>query len=285
MAKKFILLTGASTGIGRATALELAKNGFTVFAGVRNEKDATAIKSENIDTLQPIILDVTKSDQIEQAFQTLTKTCGDDGLCALINNAGINYIAPFELSDEAKERQLMEVNVFGMINTTRKMIPLLQKYVKHDTAGAKIINIGSIGGAIGLPWEFSYHLSKFAVLGLSQSLRFELAPLGIKVTCVMPGGVKTLIFDKSISEGKKIEIPVGHQNYEYYKKNIDNFAAMAEKLSENTMPPEKLARKILNLVNSANPPLKLITGVDAKVINFLAKLNLTDLLGRQLAKK
>ena len=285
MAKKFILLTGASTGIGRATALELAKNGYTVFAGVRNDRDAAAIKNENIETLLPIILDVIKAEHIEQAFKTLTLTCGDDGLCALINNAGINYVAPFELSDEAKERQLMDVNVFGMINTTRKMIPLLQKYVRHDTAGAKIINVGSIGGAIGLPWEFSYHVSKFAVLGLSHSLRFELAPLGIKVTCVMPGGVNTPIFDKSLSEGVKLLIPHDHQNHDYYRKNIDNFAAVAQKLSKNAMPPEKLARKILNLVNSTNPPLKLITGVDAKVLNFLAKYNLTNVLAGQLVKK
>lgn len=286
MEKKNVLLTGASTGIGRATAIEFAKNGYTVFAGVRSDKDVDSLKGESISTLIPVKLDVTNAAQIEQVYNDLERICGADGLCALINNAGINYVAPFELSDENKIRGLMEVNVFGMINTTRKMLPLLQKYAQQNSdTGAKLINIGSIGGAIGLPWEFSYHVSKFAVLGFSASLRFELAPLGIKVTCIMPGGVKTPIFDKSIVEGKKSSLPDTHPNYEYYKKNLENLDNMAAQLAKNAMLPEKLAKKILKVAQSAHPPLKVIAGVDAKVMNVFVKMNLSNIITNQLVKK
>jgi NAD(P)-dependent dehydrogenase (short-subunit alcohol dehydrogenase family) len=280
----YILLTGASTGIGKATALHLAKNGFTVFAGVRNAQDSAMLQAENLPTLHPIILDVTKAEDIAQTVQMLQETCGDEGLHALINNAGINYIAPFELSDEAKVRQVMEVNVFGMINMSREMLPLLQKNAKQSPKSAKIINIGSIGSAFGLPWEFSYHTSKFAVLGLSQSLRFELEALNIKVVCIMPGGIKTEIFTKS---GKTAETSVAEmkgENAAYYTRNLKNMIASVKRYDSLALAPERVALKIEKAIRAQNPRLKILVGLDAKLIHSLVWLGLTSLLKRVFVK-
>jgi NAD(P)-dependent dehydrogenase (short-subunit alcohol dehydrogenase family) len=279
------LITGASTGIGKTTAIELAKAGYTVFAGVRNDKDFQNLQNEDLSALHPIILDVTKLADIEKAVEALKSFCGNNGLAALINNAGINYVAPFELADEQKVRNLMEVNFFGMMNLSQKMIPLLQKYGKTNPKGAKIINISSIGGAIGIPWEFSYHASKFAVLGMSQSLRFELEALNIKVACVMPGGVKTPFFQKSGDDTIALKAQLTGENADYYAKSASLMWDNARNFERFATAPEVVARRIQRAIEQTSPPLKIIIGTDAKIIHFLVWMGWTGLLKGQFVRK
>jgi NAD(P)-dependent dehydrogenase (short-subunit alcohol dehydrogenase family) len=280
-----IIITGASTGIGRTTAVALAKAGYTVFAGVRSQQDVQNLNNEQIATLRPIILDVTREADIMQTVEMLTEACGSDGLAALINNAGINYIMPFELSDVQKVRQLMEVNFFGMMILSQQLIPLLQQYGKKDPKGAKIINVGSIGSAIGIPWEFSYHASKFAVLGMSQSLRFELEPLNIKVACVMPGGVKTPFFKKSGEETVAAKAQIMGENADYYRKNVSLMWDNALNFERFATAPEVVAKRIQRTIERNTPPLKVIIGLDAKIIHFLVRMGWTGLLKGQFVKK
>lgn len=282
MKNKFILLTGASTGIGNATAQRMAQSGYTVFAGVRSEKDAAILRGYNLPTLQPLILDVTQKSDIENAFQFIDSQVGTHGLTAVINNAGINYIAPFELSEEAKVRQLMEVNLFGLIHVSQRFLPLLQRYGQQNSDGAKIVNIGSIGSTIGIPWEFSYHASKFAVLGLSESWRFELAKLNIKVTCLLPGGVRTPFFHKSNADtDPKQQARLMGENANYYSKNLEKMAKNAQQFERFASAPEKVALKIEQAIVSKNPSLKILVGMDAKIIYFLTKMGWTGLLKSQ----
>jgi short-subunit dehydrogenase len=285
MTQQNILITGASSGIGKETAMALARSGYTVFAGVRSEKDAQDLAKEGLNNLKPLILDVTKSEQIDTAFEFLKTACGSDGLMGLINNAGINYMSPFEISDETKERQLMEVNVFGLINLTKKMLPLLQNYVEKGRSTAKIVNIGSIGSVLGIPWQYSYHVSKFAVWGLSQSLRYELAPLSIKVSCVMPGGVKTPFFQKAEQSGQFSSTQINGKNGAYYLKNLNNMEKNAKQFEGFATHPSVLAAKIGKIIASKNPPAKILIGVDAKIINFMMWLGLGSLFTGQFVKK
>ncbi len=280
---KTILITGASTGIGRTTALELAKEGYQVFAGIRNDADAQSLRAENLVNLQPIRLDVSQPDQIAQSVETLKKSCGNAGLAALINNAGINYITPFELADEARVRQLMEVNFFGMMNLTRALLPLLQAYTQTgDTA--KVINIGSIGSKIGLPWEFSYHASKFAVLGMSQALRFELDALGIRVCCVMPGGIRTPFFAKSGEETQQSKKTLTGPNADYYARNMSKMWDAAMQFERFATPPIKVAQSVRRLIERRNPPLRTVIGLDAKLINFLVWAGWENVLKSQFVQ-
>jgi NAD(P)-dependent dehydrogenase (short-subunit alcohol dehydrogenase family) len=282
---EYILLTGASTGIGNATAQHLAKQGYTVFAGIRNQKDADILRGYNLPNLQPIQLNVTKREDIETAFQYIEKTVGSAGLKAVINNAGINYIAPFELSDETKVRQLMEVNVFGLINVSQRFLPLLQFYgQKNKQNTAKIINIGSVGSTIGIPWEFSYHASKFAVLGLTESLRFELEALGIVVTCVLPGGIRTPFFAKSGENTEAVKKTLTGANAEYYANNMSKMWDAALQFERFATPPEKVALKIEKAIKTRKPPLKILVGMDARIIYFLTKMGWQGLLKSQFIK-
>jgi NAD(P)-dependent dehydrogenase (short-subunit alcohol dehydrogenase family) len=285
--KNSVLLTGASTGIGNATAQLLASSGYNVFAGVRSTKDSDALNAYGLATLHPILLDVTQKADIDTAFLQIEKTVGQEGLLAVINNAGINYIAPFELANEAKVRQLMEVNFFGLINVSQRFLPLLQKYKTQQASSntAKIINIGSIGSTIGIPWESSYHASKFAVLGLSESLRFELEDLGIIVTCVLPGGIRTPFFAKT---GESIEIAkqkLSGSNGDYYEGNMSKMQEAAQQFERFSTPPEKVAAVIERAIRSRRPPLKILVGNDAKIIYFLTKMGWTGLLKSQFIKQ
>jgi NAD(P)-dependent dehydrogenase (short-subunit alcohol dehydrogenase family) len=283
--KKTALITGASTGIGRATAIEMAKNGYQTLAGVRNERDRQSLLDEKIEGLEPIILDITQAEHIQQLAADLSKRLKNEGLAALVNNAGINYIMPFELSDEQKVRQLMEVNFFGMVNLSKALLPLLQQYGKKDPKGAKIINVGSIGSAIGIPWEFSYHASKFAVLGMSQSLRFELEALNIKVVCVMPGGVRTPFFRKSGEETQAAKGLIQGENAEYYAKNVSQMWDNALNFERFATAPEKVAMWIRRAIEQQNPRLRLVIGLDAKIINLLVWMGWTGLLKGQFVKR
>jgi NAD(P)-dependent dehydrogenase (short-subunit alcohol dehydrogenase family) len=284
MNEGLILLTGASTGIGRSTARQLAREGYTVLAGVRSERDAQSLRDEQVAGLEPIILDVTKPEQMEQAYQTIRSRVGEQGLRALVNNAGINYVAPFELSDEVKVRHLMEVNVFGLLNLTRRMLPLLQAYARQSGDTAKVVNLGSIGSAIGIPWEHSYHAAKFAVLGLSQSLRFELEPLGIQVSCVMPGGIKTEFMNKSTENSTTALSALTGPNRDYYTRNLTAYGKVAAQVERLGSKPEKVAGVIAKVIRTRRPRLKYLVGADAKLINSLVWFGIPGVLKSQFVK-
>lgn len=276
--KKYVLLTGASTGIGEATARMLDKEGFYVFAGVRKASDGEKLKAAASPRLMPVILDVTQPQQIADSFAYIKGICGAEGLAAVINNAGINYSAPFEFSDTSKVRNLMEVNVFGLIQVSQTFLPLLQDYAIASGEKAKLINIGSIGSAIGIPWEFSYHTAKFAVLGLSQSLRFELEPLGIDVCCVMPGGIKTPFFAKSADSSAEAKAAISGRNEAYYTRNISQMWETAVQFEKMASPPEKVGKTLLHILRARRTRLKYLVGTDAKVIHSLVWLGLSGML-------
>jgi short-subunit dehydrogenase len=265
--EKVVLITGTSTGIGKYTALKLDKLGYKVLAGVRKESDGENLKKESTGKLEYLILDVAKDSDIENSFKIIKEKYGQ--LYALINNAGYNYIDPFEYTDEDKARKVMEVNFFGLYKMTQKFIPLLRNYSKKEKRTSKVINIGSIGSTIGLPFESFYHASKFAVLGLSEALRIELSPQSIKVCAVLPGGIKTEFAKKSHNDAVE---SLGKSNkFEYdYQRNLNYYSEMALKLEKYMADPEIVVKSIENILSKENPKFQHLVGNDA---NFLYRVN------------
>jgi len=266
---KSILITGASSGIGKATAINLAKNNYKVFAGVRNDKDLKMLQTEKLDNLTPVILDVTKPDLIDAVHNQIVDFVGEQGLFALINNAGVNYVMPFELCEERELRKLMEVNVFGAIHLSQKFFSLLQKYKISTGQNSHIINIGSIGSVVGLPWQYIYHVSKFAIYGFTKSLRIELDKLGIKASCVLPGSVETPIFDKTASGIDSKFESLSSINKGYYKKSLENMSGLAVKFRAQALKPEKVGELICKMLEKQNPKVKNVIGLDARLMNFM----------------
>lgn len=274
--EKFILITGTSSGLGKALVRLLSREPYKVIAGVRTEKDKALFA--NNDFIIPVILDVTKPDQVLNAFEKIDTLTRQNGLFALINNAGINYLSAFELADEYQERHLFEVNLFGAMALTRKLLPLMHRYVSTCQGRAKIINISSIGAVFGLPWESAYHASKFAMKGWSQSLRFELEGLRISVCCFMPGGMKTMIFQKSISKQSFSQQNKDHVHYSFYKNNQENMNNVLSGFEKRSSDTVKAARSILKLLDGDNMPAKRYFGADAAFIRIACWLGITGIL-------
>ncbi len=267
--QKNVLITGASTGVGRATAIILSKNGYLVFAGVRNEQDGQALKKLS-QQIEPIILDVTKAEDIENTFRLISEKCRNNGLYALVNNAGINYIDPFENTQEERARYLMEVNFFGMCKMMQTFLPLLRLATKDGTA--KIVNRSSIGGAVGLPWESYYHAAKFAVLGISEALRFEFRKQNVYVSCILPGGIKTDFMTKLKSDVNKSLSNLKPENPAYYKTGLETMIKASEQFGDKiATTPEDVAGTVLKILNKRKPRFKFVVGIDGKMMYFMSK--------------
>ena len=185
MRAKAVLVTGASSGMGKACAVRLAEGGFTVFAAVRKERDAQAIRESCSPRLIPIILDVTKDRSISEAAQTVQDAVGSAGLAGLVNNAGIAVTGPIELVPLEELRRQFEVNVFGQIAVTQALLPLIR------AGRGRIINVGSVGARFALPFGSPLNSSKAAFESISDSMRMELRPWGIHVVLVSPGSIRT----------------------------------------------------------------------------------------------
>jgi short-subunit dehydrogenase len=264
-----VLITGASTGIGKATALLLDKQGYIVFAGVRKPQDGDALKHGSGTKLQPIILDVANAEHIARSAEILVKA-GNGGLFAVINNAGYNYIDPFEFTDEAQARAQMEVNFFGLYKLSQTLIPLLRVQAQTDGA-AHIVNVGSVGSTIGLPWQSFYHASKFAMLGLSESMRLELASQRIHVTAVLPGGIKTPFFQKSSDSAKASLEKLPTASRSRYEKGLNFYQNLGPAVEKFASPPEKVAQSIAKILASNKPSFKHYVGTDANIMKLMIR--------------
>jgi NAD(P)-dependent dehydrogenase (short-subunit alcohol dehydrogenase family) len=184
------VITGASTGIGRATALYLDRQGYRVFAGVRKEADAQSLADDGSDRLTPITIDVTEQRSISSARETVEGAVGKDGLVGLINNAGVGGGGPIETTPLEEYRDVLEVNLIGQIAVTQAFLPLIRR------AKGTIVFIASIGGRVASPFLSPYNSSKFGIEALGESLRHELRPWGIDVVIVEPGSIDTEIWGK-----------------------------------------------------------------------------------------
>src|SRR3954454_13081417 len=185
-----VVVTGASSGIGRTTALRLDADGYRVFAGVRKEADARELSQDGTDRLTPITLDVTHAGQVEAARQQVAEAVGDHGLVGLVNNAGVGGGGPIEFMPLDELRRTLEVNLIGQVAVTQAFIPLVRR------AKGTIVFIASIGGRVASPFMSPYNTSKFAIEALGEWLRHELGPWGSDLGGGEPVSIDTPIWSK-----------------------------------------------------------------------------------------
>lgn len=182
---RFVLVTGASRGLGRDMALHLATHGFEVLAGVRSANDGDRLAAEAPAGIHPVTLDVTDPESIRAATREVERITGDAGLAGLVNNAGIAAFGPLEQQPMAMFEQIFRVNVIGVQALTQALLPALRR------ARGRIVNISSGNGKLVMPFTGAYCASKFALEAMSDSLRMELAPWGMHVVVVEPGAMGT----------------------------------------------------------------------------------------------
>ena len=260
-----VLITGTSTGIGRACALHLDHKGFKIFAGVRKVEDGNALKMESSEKLTPVIIDVADNDSIKEAAKEIAKAVGNEGLGGLVNNAGIVVSGPIEfLPIEDMWRQL-NVNLVGHLAVTQSFLPLLR------IGKGRIVNVTSIGGRQSVPFMGPYCASKAAMEALSDSLRMELRKWNIPVSVVTPGTVFTPIWEKSvkIAREKSHNFP---QNFrDSYGVDFEKVLNAPAKVQKMGVPPEKVAKVIYHILTTKKPKSRYIVGLDAKLQIMMAK--------------
>ncbi|MFB8280303.1 SDR family oxidoreductase [Nocardia colli] len=270
--QKLIVVTGASTGMGAATARELARQGFHVLAGVRRDSDADAIRSTGI---EPVILDITKSEQVA----ALAARVADDprALHALVNNAGIQVNAPVEALPIEQWRNVFEVNLFGHIAVTQSLLPALLR------SKGRVINISSVGGKVAMATYGAYAGTKFALEAVSDSLRREVAPLGVHVVVVEPGGVRTEMATRGIETANTLAAKMTPEHDERYGKLVQANNKFMASGTASGVTADDAARVIAKAVTARTPRTRYTVGRDAALVTRLARLLSDRTLDRVLA--
>ena len=249
-----VLVTGSSTGIGRATALHLDKLGFRVFAGVRRNEDGEALRAESSARLTPVIIDVSNEQSIKGAFEIISQAVGESGLSGLVNNAAVNHPGPLECLPADNIRQVIETNLIGTMLVIQTFLPLIRK------CKGRIVNVGSIGGVSPMPFLAPYNASKAGVLALTTTLRRELAPFGIEVSLIVPGNIKTPIWGK----GKASLLSLSQNVGEPYRQAFEACASTLERLGPLGLPPEAVAKVIGKALTDNKPKVRYTIGRDAQ---------------------
>src|SRR5262247_4410113 len=259
------LVTGASSGIGRATALLLDRNGFQVFAGVRRGEQGEGLRRKASERLTPILLDVTDQHSIEAAARSVADKLGGRALAGLVNNAGIDIAGPLETSSTAEVRSQFEVNVIGLLAVTQAFLPLLRQ------GRGRVVNIGSVLGRLAIPLMGAYSASKFALEGLTDAFRIELRPWGIRVSLIEPGPVATPLWSKTHLLAGMNEGRVDAAGKLYVTANASAHAAFT-KFGQTGISPNRVADKIFEALTAPNPKPRYLVGRDAMALSLLAAL-------------
>jgi NAD(P)-dependent dehydrogenase (short-subunit alcohol dehydrogenase family) len=249
-----VVITGASTGIGRATALRLARAGFDVLAGVRREEDGAALRTED-GRIEPVLVDVTDAGQVAG----LAERVAGAPLAGLVNNAGIAVAGPLEGVPLDLVRRQYEVNVFGLLAVTQALLDPIR--VGHG----RIVNIGSIGGRINTPFVGPYSSSKAAVRSLSAALRRELRPWDIQVALVEPGALDTPIWRKGEAGASETIDALPERVRTLYARQLDALVAATRTIAAGASPPDDAAQAVEHALTAERPRTLYTVGRQARV--------------------
>lgn len=248
--RQSVVITGASTGIGWATTQLLLRKGFRIFGTVRKQSDADRLKAEFGDHFEPLLADVTDEAALRQAARRVGEMLGQERLAGLVNNAGIVVGGPLLHLEPSEIRQQMEVNLIGPFQVTKAFAPLLGTDPRRTGRPGRIVQISSVSGAIGVPFVGPYVASKFALEGMSESLRRELMLYGIDVIVVGPGAVVTPIWDKAAAQD------YDRFNATDYAPILQRFLAFFAEEGKKGLAPEEIGRTIHHALTASKPKVR-----------------------------
>lgn len=263
---KSIVITGASSGIGRATALRLARSGWRVFAAVRKDSDAPAMPAGAEGMLETIQLDVTDHESIRRSAREVTDRLGGRGLDGLFNNAGVGTISPVEFTSLDKLRELFEINLFGQVATIQAFLPLIR------AAKGRIINSGSVGDYISPPFGGPLSSSKAAFASMSAALRLELRPQGIEVCILEPGAIDTPAVDKTLGGVEEKIAALPPDGAALYGEAMRRMAQTFAQHEHAGSPPDVVAEVVERALTDSNPRTRYPAGKDSIKLTLFARL-------------
>lgn len=269
-AARSVVVTGASSGIGKASAFALLEAGFQVFAGVRSEQAGLQLREEAPagaeGRLTALRLDVTDDAQVRAAVGQIAAAVGPRGLWGLFNNAGISVAAPLEFVTTDDLRRQLEVNVVGQHAVTRAFIPLLR------IARGRILTTGSVAGFIAMPGLGPYAMSKHAMEAFSDSLRRELRPWGIHVALLEPGTIATDIWQKGLTEFDATMRAPPPGLVESYGGLLNSMHELAQKSVRHASPATVVARDAVHAFTARRPRTRYCMGADSAMQRWISRL-------------
>jgi NAD(P)-dependent dehydrogenase (short-subunit alcohol dehydrogenase family) len=257
------IVTGASSGIGRATALRLAADGYHVLAGVRRQADADALARERV---EPAILDVTEADHIAALLERIARDRGQRPVSVLVNNAGVAVNAPVEVLALDDWRHQFEVSFFGQIALTRALLPAL------IASRGRILNITSVGGRIAMANYAAYSAAKFAMEAVSDALRREVEGFGVRVIKVTPGAVSTNLTSRGLAASARVTATMTSEQHQRYDELIDAFTEQAEGFARDGATPDHAAAVISRAVAARRPRTRYTIGRDSAMFTAVSRL-------------
>jgi NAD(P)-dependent dehydrogenase (short-subunit alcohol dehydrogenase family) len=271
----WILVTGTSTGIGRAATFTLAENGYGVLAAVRKQEDVESLLAEGgtrrvVGAVEPIILDVTDAGQIAAAVEIVrAKIAAGGRLHAIINNAGAQWAGPIETMPLTEWRSQFDVTFFGPIALTQQLLPQLR------ASGGRVINVTSVGGIMPGPMIAAYQAAKAAFEAVSDSMRIEFSPFGVHVSAIAPGSISTPMLNRSPDQLNRLAAALPKSLQPVYADALRAFAKTVASAQRFSTSPAKASLTILRAVAAPRPRTRYLIGTDAKLSAFL-KRNLPD---------
>lgn len=261
---KTVLVTGASAGIGKATAIYLAQNGYNVYGAARRIEKMQDLKNYGV---KPIALDVTKDESITACFEQIFNQAGS--IDVLVNNAGFGSEGAIEDVTMQDAKYQMEVNVFGAMRLTQLVLPKMR-----ENKYGKVVNISSVGGKIALPLGGWYHASKFAIEALSDTLRMEVKQFGIDVIVIEPGGIKSEWGDIALESLVRVS------GNSAYKEMVKGTEKGFRKTESNNSEPIVIAKLIKKGIEAKKPKTRYSGGSMAKPLLFLRSILSDKMLER-----
>jgi len=261
---KSVVITGASTGIGKACALRMDREGWRVFAGVRKEADGSALSAEASERLIPVLVDVTDGASIAAMAAQVTEAVGEDGLHGLVNNAGMATGGVLEFVDLNELRRVLEVNVVGQLAVTQPLIPLLRQ------AKGRVVMMSSMAGFSSTPLTGLYAASKHALEAITDSLRLELHPWDIRVSSVQPGKIATPIWSKALSLAEEVTPTYPPAALELYGPLVEALFKSLRK--KGGIPADVVAEAVFHALTAPTPKTRYVVGQDAKIRAWIERL-------------
>ncbi len=268
------IVTGASSGIGAATARELARRGFHVLAGVRRTQDADAIRGPGI---EPVIIDITNADHVKALATRVNEDPQGRAVRALVNNAGVGVNVPFEAYAMDEWRRLFDVNFFGHVAVTLALLPALIR------SKGRVVNVSSVGGKVAMATYGPYAGTKFALEAVSDSLRRELAPLGVQVVVVEPGPVTTDMLGRASVPPDALTSAMTPEHRQRYGGLVHAVAAQAAASARLGSSAEAAAEVIAKAVTARKPRTRYTVGRSTAVLTRLTRVLPDRSLDRVLA--
>jgi NAD(P)-dependent dehydrogenase (short-subunit alcohol dehydrogenase family) len=264
-ARGAVVVTGASTGIGRATALALVGAGYQVLAGVRRSADGEALRSSTEGRVAPLILDVTDAASVAAAAAEAAHLVGADGIVGLVNNAGVGSSAPMETIPVPALREVYDVNVFGQVEVIQAFLPLLRR------AAGTMINIGSIGDRLTMPFGGPLTSSKWAFASITEALRLELRPWGIHVVLVEPATISTPALGKVEVEARRVLEQFSDDDRVRYAEAYRSMTRRAVARERDGSSPDVVAAVVLRALTARRPRTRYLVGKNARRLALLAR--------------